>query len=216
MLANTSAEMPSVGLSRKPSVRPVREAVGITRSFPLPCQGVTGETETTDAPGNTGSGTDPDTGTIKAGQQLLGELGSLARGETHTQAAVTAEIMVAGTLLTYTDNFLAQRVLNAAKYSGAELTVTKDLVFRETNKTPEFLKKLPLGKVPAFEKSNGVLLTKSKTIACSAHHYTEPIGHSHMVKDTAYPALSPQPPVHCDLDQNDLAEYSISRAKALV
>ena len=39
---------------------------------------------------------------------LRGELGSLARGETHTQAAVTAEIMVAGTLLTYTDNFLAQ------------------------------------------------------------------------------------------------------------
>ena len=102
------------------------------------------------------------------------------------------------------------QALIAAKYNGAQLTVAKDLVFRETNKTPEFLKKLPLGKVPAFEKSDGVLLTKSKTIACSAHHYTEPIGHSHMVKDTAYPALSPQPPVHCDLDQNDLAEAAQS------
>merc|ERR1711872_1174528 len=73
--------------------------------------------------------------------------------------------MVAGTLYTYPDNFRAQKALIAAKYSGAEVTVAKDFVFGETNKTPAFLKKFPLGKVPAFEGSDGVLLTESNAIA---------------------------------------------------
>jgi len=51
--------------------------------------------------------------------------------------------MVAGTLYTYPENF----------------------VFGETNKTPEFTKKFPLGKVPAFEGSDGTLLTESNAIA---------------------------------------------------
>merc|ERR1711892_1224283 len=78
---------------------------------------------------------------------------------------VAAAIMVAGTLFTYPDNFRAQKALIAAKYSGAQLTVAKDFVFGETNKTPDFLKKFPLGKVPAFEGSDGVLLTESNAIA---------------------------------------------------
>jgi len=73
--------------------------------------------------------------------------------------------MVAGTLYTYPDNFRAQKALIAAKYSGAEVTVAKDFVFGETNKSPEFLKKFPLGKVPAFEGSDGLLLTESNAIA---------------------------------------------------
>jgi len=73
--------------------------------------------------------------------------------------------MVAGTLFTYPDNFRAQKALIAAKYSGAQLTVAKDFVFGETNKAPEFLKKFPLGKVPAFEGSDGLLLTESNGIA---------------------------------------------------
>merc|ERR1711944_393549 len=77
----------------------------------------------------------------------------------------TAASMVAGTLYTYPDNFRAQKALIAAKYSGAQLTLAKDFVFGETNKTPEFLKKFPLGKVPAFEGSDGVLLTESNAIA---------------------------------------------------
>jgi len=77
----------------------------------------------------------------------------------------TAATMVAGTLYTYPDNFRAQKALIAAKYSGAQITVAKDFVFGETNKTPEFLKKFPLGKVPAFEGSDGVLLTESNAIA---------------------------------------------------
>merc|ERR1711878_191422 len=77
----------------------------------------------------------------------------------------TAASMVAGTLYTYPDNFRAQKALIAAKYSGAEVTVAKDFVFGETNKSPEFLKKFPLGKVPAFEGSDGLLLTESNAIA---------------------------------------------------
>merc|ERR1712126_744886 len=77
----------------------------------------------------------------------------------------TAASMVAGTLYTYPDNFRAFKALIAAKYSGAQLTVAKDFVFGETNKKPDFLKKFPLGKVPAFEGSDGVLLTESSAIA---------------------------------------------------
>merc|ERR1711982_140465 len=63
------------------------------------------------------------------------------------------------------DNFRAFKALIAAKYSGAQVTVAKDFVFGETNKKPEFLQKFPLGKVPAFEGSDGVLLTESNAIA---------------------------------------------------
>merc|ERR1712038_1763412 len=79
--------------------------------------------------------------------------------------AQTAASMVAGTLYTYPDNFRAQKALIAAKYSGAQLSLAKDFKFGETNKAPEFLKKFPLGKVPAFEGSDGVLLTESNAIA---------------------------------------------------
>merc|ERR1712020_102111 len=79
--------------------------------------------------------------------------------------AQTAASMVAGTLYTYPDNFRAQKALIAAKYSGAQVSLAKDFKFGETNKAPEFLKKFPLGKVPAFEGSDGVLLTESNAIA---------------------------------------------------
>merc|ERR1712244_152814 len=76
-----------------------------------------------------------------------------------------AASMVAGTLYTYPDNFRAFKALIAAKYSGAQVTVAKDFVFGETNKSAEFLKKFPLGKVPAFEGSDGLILTESNAIA---------------------------------------------------
>merc|ERR1712061_171866 len=76
-----------------------------------------------------------------------------------------AASMVAGTLYTYPDNFRAFKALIAAKYSGAQVTVAKDFVFGETNKSAEFLKKFPLGKVPAFEGSDGLTLTESNAIA---------------------------------------------------
>merc|ERR1712032_996487 len=73
----------------------------------------------------------------------------------------TAASMVGGTLFTYPDNFRAQKAEIAAKYSGAKLTVSKDFKFGETNKSAAFLKKFPLGKVPAFEGTDGTLLTES-------------------------------------------------------
>merc|ERR1711971_1489345 len=76
-----------------------------------------------------------------------------------------AASMVAGTLYTYPDNFRAFKALIAAKYSGAQVTVATDFVFGETNKSAEFLKKFPLGKVPAFEGSDGLILTESNAIA---------------------------------------------------
>merc|ERR1712149_103599 len=76
-----------------------------------------------------------------------------------------AASMVGGTLFTYPDNFRAQKAEIAAKYSGAKLTVSKNFVFGETNKSPEFLKKFPLGKVPAFEGADGLCLTESNAIA---------------------------------------------------
>jgi elongation factor 1-gamma len=48
---------------------------------------------------------------------------------------------------------------------SADLTVAKDFVFGETNKSADFLKKFPLGKVPAFEGKDGTLLTESNAIA---------------------------------------------------
>merc|ERR1711963_485867 len=77
----------------------------------------------------------------------------------------TSASMVGGTLFTYPDNFRAQKAEIAAKYSGAKLTVSKDFKFGETNKSAEFLKKFPLGKGPAFEGSDGTLLTESNAIA---------------------------------------------------
>ena len=74
-------------------------------------------------------------------------------------------IFIFQTLYTYPDNFRAFKALIAAKYSGAQVTLAKDFVFGETNKKPEFLNKFPLGKVPAFEGSDGVLLTESNAIA---------------------------------------------------
>merc|ERR1739848_792888 len=43
--------------------------------------------------------------------------------------------------------------------------VAQDFVFGETNKSADFLKKFPLGKVPAFEGSDGTVLTESNAIA---------------------------------------------------
>ncbi len=72
------------------------------------------------------------------------------------------------TLYTYPDNFRVNKILIAAKYSDAKITVVQDppqFKFGVTNKSKEFLSKFPLGKVPAFEASNGICLTESNAIA---------------------------------------------------
>jgi len=73
--------------------------------------------------------------------------------------------MAAGTLYTYPENFRAYKALIAAQFSGAEVAVAGDFKFGETNKTDAFLKKFPLGKVPAFEGTDGTWLFESNAIA---------------------------------------------------
>jgi len=73
--------------------------------------------------------------------------------------------MVSGTLYTYPENFRAYKALIAAQYSGAKVTVATDFKFGETNQSAEFLKKFPLGKVPAFEGADGMWLFESNAIA---------------------------------------------------
>lgn len=72
---------------------------------------------------------------------------------------------MAGTLYTYPENFRAYKALIAAQFSGAKVTVASDFVFGKTNKSEAFLKKFPLGKVPAFETADGKFLTESNAIA---------------------------------------------------
>ncbi|XP_053575934.1 elongation factor 1-gamma [Bombina bombina] len=76
--------------------------------------------------------------------------------------------MAGGTLYTYPDNWRAYKSLIAAQYSGFSIKVAStspEFQFGVTNKTPEFLKKFPLGKVPAFEGDDGFCLFESNAIA---------------------------------------------------
>merc|ERR1719494_1100755 len=68
------------------------------------------------------------------------------------------------TLYTYPENFRAYKILIAAEYSGKSVNLAP-FKFGETNKSEDFLKKFPLGKVPAVETSNGVCLYESNAIA---------------------------------------------------
>ncbi|KAJ8946272.1 hypothetical protein NQ318_023122 [Aromia moschata] len=73
--------------------------------------------------------------------------------------------MAAGTLYTYPDNFRAAKSLIAAQYAKANVKLAPNFVFGETNKSTEFTKKFPSGKVPAFETSDGKYLQDSNAIA---------------------------------------------------
>ncbi|XP_002131081.2 elongation factor 1-gamma-A-like [Ciona intestinalis] len=60
---------------------------------------------------------------------------------------------MSGKLYTYPDNFRTQKIQIAAQYSGVKLEIT-EFVAGETNKCPDFLKKFPLGRVPAYENGD--------------------------------------------------------------
>ncbi|KAI3874594.1 hypothetical protein MKW92_018000 [Papaver armeniacum] len=47
------------------------------------------------------------------------------------------------------------KALIAAEYSGVDVEVVKDFAFGVTNKTPEFLKMNPIGKIPVLETPDG-------------------------------------------------------------
>lgn len=73
--------------------------------------------------------------------------------------------MVSGTLYTYPDNYRAHKIQIAAAYSDSNVKVDSSFVFGQTNTTDDFLKKFPLGKVPAFQDSNGACFNESNAIA---------------------------------------------------
>jgi len=58
-----------------------------------------------------------------------------------------------------------KKIQIAAAYSGADVKVASDFEFGVTNTSAAFLAKFPMGKVPAFEDSNGVCLNEPNAIA---------------------------------------------------
>jgi elongation factor 1-gamma len=68
-------------------------------------------------------------------------------------------------LYTYPENFRAFKGLIAAQFSGANVQIAPNFVFGKDNQSPEFLKKFPLGKVPALETDDGKFLVESNAIA---------------------------------------------------
>jgi len=72
---------------------------------------------------------------------------------------------MADTLYTYPGNHRAFKALVAAQFSGNKIDVATNFNFGDTNKKPEFLKKFPLGKVPALETKDGNYIFESNAIA---------------------------------------------------
>ncbi|KAL2157286.1 hypothetical protein VTH06DRAFT_6224 [Thermothelomyces fergusii] len=71
-----------------------------------------------------------------------------------------------GRIYSYPGNYRVQRVQAIAALNGVEVEEAPDFQMGVTNKTPEFLAKFPLGKVPAFETADGSLyLTEAHAIA---------------------------------------------------
>nr|BAN20579.1 elongation factor 1 gamma [Riptortus pedestris] len=73
--------------------------------------------------------------------------------------------MASGTLYSYPDNFRTYKILIAAQYGGGSVKLAPNFVVGQSNQTPEFLAKFPLGSVPAFESKDGHCITESNAIA---------------------------------------------------
>ncbi|KAI1137817.1 glutathione S-transferase [Hypoxylon sp. FL0543] len=69
-----------------------------------------------------------------------------------------------GKIYSYPNNFRVQRAQVIAAYNGLEVPLAEDFQMQVTNKTPEFLAKFPMGKVPAFEGADGFCLAESAAI----------------------------------------------------
>jgi len=72
--------------------------------------------------------------------------------------------MASGTLFAYSGSLRAAKIQIAAEYSGFQLK-QGSFEFGKTNTSPDFLKKFPLGKVPAFESKDGHCLYETDAIA---------------------------------------------------
>jgi len=71
--------------------------------------------------------------------------------------------MASGTLYAYNGSLKAAKVQIAAEYSGFKLN-QGSFEYGKTNTSSEFLKKFPLGKVPAFESNEGQCLYETDAI----------------------------------------------------
>ncbi|KAI1835467.1 hypothetical protein DTO027I6_2848 [Penicillium roqueforti] len=68
-----------------------------------------------------------------------------------------------GTIYSYQPSPRVMKALAAAKLNGLEVAVP-EFAMGKTNRTPDFLSKFPLGKVPAFEGADGTTLFESDAI----------------------------------------------------
>jgi elongation factor 1-gamma len=59
------------------------------------------------------------------------------------------------TIYSYANNPRVAKSLIAAQYNGVKVNVKTDIEMGKFNKTPEYLAKFPLGKVPGFEGKDG-------------------------------------------------------------
>ncbi|KAI0170026.1 glutathione S-transferase-like protein [Pestalotiopsis sp. NC0098] len=69
-----------------------------------------------------------------------------------------------GKIYSYPGNWRVQRAQVAAAINGLEVPVAEDFAMGKTNRTPEFLSKFPMGKIPALECADGLCIAESAAI----------------------------------------------------
>ncbi|KAK8075786.1 glutathione S-transferase [Apiospora hydei] len=72
--------------------------------------------------------------------------------------------MAFGKIYSYPGNFRVQRAQVVAAINGLEVEVPADFQM-ESTKTPDFLSKFPMGKIPAFEGADGFCIAEGAAIA---------------------------------------------------
>ncbi|KAK6829704.1 hypothetical protein PG990_012042 [Apiospora arundinis] len=72
--------------------------------------------------------------------------------------------MAFGKIYSYPGNFRVQRAQVVAAINGLEVEVPADFQMEQT-KTPDFLSKFPMGKIPAFEGADGFCIAEGAAIA---------------------------------------------------
>lgn len=71
-----------------------------------------------------------------------------------------------GKIYSYSGNWRVQRAQVVAALNGLDVPLVEDFAMGKTNRTPEFLAKFPMGKVPALECADGFCIAEAAAI-CS-------------------------------------------------